>query len=498
MIGWSSSGPQPGGAVGAPFSHFSTKSLRPGSVSAETEHGYIFFPSAARNSVWIPARFLGLSVEKQHLCALLSKEQQDLAVVNMLHSLNLGIVRIGGTSQDRMAWNGAASCGSPGPPVISRGLVNRFAAFARQYPWHIIWGLDLGANNPGMSAEEAKYVSGALGKQVLAFAIGNEPDWFYGLNPPLRTKPYKTRQYEREWEGYALRIRDTTPGAPLMGPSTSWPSLGNPGSLFRSFLVHEPIGTLLYASAHYYPTAWKFPGLAAATLTNLLSRELRADTAARLGGAVAIARSRKLRFILDESNSAASGGVNGVSNSLGGAVWAVDYLLTAMKVGVAAVAIHEGDGQALYSPIELRTGKAQSMYYAMKFFQIAVQGGGSLIPLDVLSPANVTAYAVRQQSGDLRIVVINKNMTVGVRVRVFLPGSQKKGLGLRLAGPSAAATTGITLGQSQVSARGLWCARAIEQYVIRDATVSLALDPSSALLVDFPASGRRSNLQLCS
>jgi len=78
-----------------------------------TAHALIVFPPYLNTAPRFQAHFLGLSIELQHLCYLLSTEQRNAAIVNLLRGLDLGNMRIGGTSQDRAVWKpkGRVSCG---------------------------------------------------------------------------------------------------------------------------------------------------------------------------------------------------------------------------------------------------------------------------------------------------------------------------------------------------------------------------------------------------
>ena len=234
----------------------------------------VFFPPFPRGQ-WISQHYLGLSLELGDLCQLLSHQARNRAVVNLLNELQLGAVRMGESSQDYANWvpDGTASCRWP-HIVLTKRIVNQFAEFARKFPWSIIWGLNLGADQPVRNANEAFYVMQVLGAKLLAFGVGNEPDWFYGIRPRLRLTPFKAAEYEAEWDSYRDAIRALAPAAPLLGPSTSSPTFGNSFYLYQAFVLHEPKGLLKYATEHYYPTLRYQRGIESASVSNLLSAAL--------------------------------------------------------------------------------------------------------------------------------------------------------------------------------------------------------------------------------
>jgi hypothetical protein len=56
--------------------------------------------------------------------------------------------------------------------------INRLAGFLRVLGWRLIYGLNLATGTAEEAAAEAAYVARAVGPQLLAFQIGNEPDGF--------------------------------------------------------------------------------------------------------------------------------------------------------------------------------------------------------------------------------------------------------------------------------------------------------------------------------
>ncbi len=426
----------------------------------------------------VPANFLGLSLETSELCQFLRLRQKNPANLTLLRNLGLGVLRIGGTSEDSTRWepNGRASCYFD-QSVFNKSLIRRFATFSNAFHWRVIWGLNLGANDPPAAMAEAAYVESELGPNLLGFEIGNEPDLYSQI--PLRHVGYSVSDFETEWSSYSRLLRANVPGVQLVGPSTAYLDW------FRSFVLSRTSLGLSIATHHFYPTQIGSRGNRAPTITNLLSKAVMANTATLLSKTVAIAAERGLPVRFDESNSVASGGLEGVSDSFAAALWAADYLLTALDRGVVGVDVHEGEGENPYSPILFSTASAQSMYYAMLFFQLATAGSLRTVPVDLSSTANVAAHATETKSGQLRLAILNKGLQGKATVQITLPQSYSSARTLKLSAPSAGATSNITLGGSRVLRDGTWSARTSTTQSIRGRDFTVTVGPASAQLITF-------------
>ena len=446
-------------------------------ISKPTVSALVSFPSS-RSERPIPNRFLGLSFETTQLCYFLHTEQKNPANLTLLRNLDLGVLRVGGTSEDFVKWepSGKASCYYEGS-VFTDTFLTRFATFSNAYHWRVIWGLNLGSNDPAPNVAEAAYLRQVLGSNLLGVEIGNEPDLYTDI--PLRPKGYSVTNLLSEWRRYSRALKANVPGVQLVGPSTvglDW---------FRAFVMNPSSLGLSLATEHFYPTQPGAKGLQAPTIANLLSKGLMAKTSSLLKTAVSIAAARKLQVRFDESNSVSSGGILGVSDSFAATLWAADYLLTALDDGISGIDVHEGEGENSYSPILLSTGTAQSMYYAMLFFQLITQGAVRTVPTTVVSAANVAAHAVRTKSGQLRVSILNKDLKKVVKVRVHLARAFTTAqIGL-LASPSPTAATNITLAGSSVRRNGTWAPKAYRTYHVKGRTFDSTLKPASAEIVTF-------------
>jgi hypothetical protein len=153
-----------------------------------------------------------------------------------------------------------------------------------------------------------------------------------------------------------------------------------------------------------------------------------------------------------------------VSDTLGAALWGLEFMFEAAAAGAAGVNLHAGvhnlragDDKA-YTPIARSPNgrhRAQPLYYGMLMFGQAARG--ALVPTRLASgSSDLKAFAVRAPEGTLRICLINKNLGRGARMRIDPGRSFIASSVMRLAGPAVDATAGITLGGSSVDELGGW------------------------------------------
>ena len=97
----------------------------------------------------------------------------------------------------------------------------------------------------------------------------------------------------------------------------------------------------------------------------------------------------------------------------------------------------------------------------------------------------LAAFAVRTPDGSLRVVLINKDFARAVRVRIDLGRSFAKFSVMRLVGPSADATAGITLGGASVDDFGRWAPVTGEAAPAADGEITVDVPAMSAALVSW-------------
>jgi hypothetical protein len=160
-------------------------------------------------------------------------------------------------------------------------------------------------------------------------------------------------------------------------------------------------------------------------------------------------------------------------------------MFQAAAAGAAGVNFHAGvhnrrpaDDKA-YTPIARGEGgrhHARPLYYAMLMFAQAARG--ALVPVRLATDMRaLAAFAVRTPEGSLRVFLVNKDFARAVRVGMDARRSFAAVSVMRLAGPSADATSGITLGGASVDDFGRWA----------PVTVVVAHAAGGEIAIDVPA-----------
>jgi glycosyl hydrolase family 79 len=404
----------------------------------------------------IASDFVGLSYESAILAAGDYFTPENASVLGLIRRLGPnGVLRIGGNTSERTVWRAEAApaTAAPGSLVITAASIDRLAATLRILGWKLVYGLNLARGTPEEAAAEAAYVARAVGADLIAFQIGNEPDGF-GRWTAVRPRSYDVAAYLEEWRAFHGAVRARMPDARFAGPdvagATDW---------VGAFAAARP-EALVLLTRHYYADGPS--GAPHVSLEKLL----------RSGGQIApvldelarIGRAFNLPWRIIEANSIYDEGQGGESDTLGAALWGLELMFQVAAAGAAGVNFHAGvhnrrpaDDKA-YTPIARGEGgryRARPLYYAMLMFAQAARG--ALAPMRLATDMHaLVAFAVRSPEGSLRVCLINKDFTRGARVRIDSGRSFAASSVMRLVGSSVDATSGITLGGASVDDFGRW------------------------------------------
>jgi hypothetical protein len=365
--------------------------------------------------------------------------------------LGHGVLRLGGNSQDNTCWDPAHAP----HPAECRGTLTAqdlalFSKAAAATGWQLIVGLNLKQNSPSWALNE---VTAGIAREmkpgeIFALEIGNEPDLFRRGGRPAS---YSPSDHVRDFLGYlnAFRQNPVARRYGIAGPATccGWRNAHD----LETFIDGVGAHNLKLVTVHNYSGA--VCGGRTVTIGQLLDPALmtRFDGSARSW--VAAVHSRGLPIAMAETNSAACGGMPGVSNAFVSAVWGLDYMFHLAQDGFRYANFHfsyRPGGGSSYNPIDTYGSRqeggrwqyrnvAEPLYYAMYLFAKHA-AGARLLPLSVSSGANVRAYAVSECAGcDINIFLINKDASAAGEVRVHVAGARRnKASLLMLRAPSLA------------------------------------------------------------
>jgi hypothetical protein len=410
-------------------------------------------------------QYIGLSFESGTLGSGQFDDVGDLP--QLLRNLGRSVLRFGGNSVDT-SFTGIT-------PSALAGL----ARLAKATGWTVLYSENLGHYNAGGITRDARAVSTALGRQLAAFACGNEPDLFpnAGLRPA-----YPESEYLRAAASCLGAIRAGAPSVPIAGPDTS-------GLGWLPDYAAVEAAPLRWLAQHYYPMGCGLGGLRpAAFAQTMLSAGQRDREAAFFTAAASAASAAAAPLRMSETNSACHGGAIGVSDAYASALWVVDYLLTGVEHGVTGFNFHGGlsdvcDGYTPLCQVGANEYAAQPVYYGMLFTHLL--GSGNLQPVTVTTPEagdNVTAFALRPAAGGLRVMV--ENLTAAVAdVTLRTGGLSSSAAVLHLTGPSLLATAGVRIQGAAVAANGSFTPGPPNTVGCESGSCRVSLAPYSAALV---------------
>ena len=412
----------------------------------------------------IPPHFVGFSIEWS-LVERYMGESARPAFANLLRNLGTGELRIGGASQDLMPFDAAApnTLRVITPEDLRAVRQTLDAANARDGKGAVpSWGTILGTTlaplepeRPWAGPEHARrfvtdgvvpaFAKGAE-RTVAGIGLGNEPDISYR---------YDLARYLQDLVAY--RDAAVTRPFPIVAPSTSepiapWQAIDARTVATRFFWDWPAIldtiapemsarrgayGAL--ATDHFYPLArgCTTDEYRCASIERLLSDERLANLAYGVYTHAVEAGRRGLVYRLQETNTAAGRGADGVSNVAASALWALAMMFESAcpqppnapganagcTTGAVGINLHNAEvtrfffpeeGNAFYNAIAYDPSAAAGAptaappYYALLLFSRFAQDTRGLRPVAV-APGNarVKAWQVQADGGERRLFLVN-------------------------------------------------------------------------------------------
>jgi hypothetical protein len=388
-----------------------------------------------------------------------------VALIRNLTPTGRPVIRIGGLSTDHSWW---AVPGMAQPLGVTYGLGPVWArsavALARAVDARLVLGINLEADSTQLARTEATQLLAAIGSRyVSALDIGNEPPLYLHV-PWYRMKGGKLIPwYEDEgsevfsrglgWGPSAFvadykRIMAVLPNVAIAGPDTQQPSWFAAYSRFLS--PHSRVRTLV---SHGYGlnNCVKRPASAAyPSIPHLLGDYALHDLLGQLTPYIVLAHHDRAAFRIDEMGSVTCNGRWGVSNTMASALWNAAALFSVARKGVDGVNLHTYPGlpNALFDFRQSAgqwTAAVHASYYGALLFARGAPAGSRLLRVTSRGPAQLHAWATAGPGRVRHVVMVNESRTDSGRVTLSgLTGGPAQVQ--RLSAPSAAATTGITLG----------------------------------------------------
>jgi hypothetical protein len=421
----------------------------------------------------MPADFVGLSYEVQQLVDPIFFSTINTGLIRAFRSLSLnGVLRLGGNTSEFAYWRPTKKSPEPRHPKtrvvegepkpiyypVTEKAVSNLAEFLKATGWSCLYGIGMGTNTPERAAAEAEYVAKTLGSSLHYFQIGNEVDMFdRHLRDP---NTWNAKAYLDEWLTLARAIKDRVPdavfGIPDVAADVSW--LPQIAELWPSIQNPPRVSTLTH---HYY-----FGGPATnpdVNIPNLLRPATMAKVQNTANIATAAASKVGARVRMTEGNTCYRGGKPGVSDVFASALWAADYSLMLASNNYSGINLHGGTGKSVansvggvlpgdtmlqqqgqtpeqiathphpfYTPIGTFGWEyvLEPVAYGLRF--AGSLSGGTFLLADFTTPlegsgVNATGYAVKMPSGDISIILLNKDLERDLEATLNF-GSGKSGI----------------------------------------------------------------------
>ncbi|KAH8812634.1 hypothetical protein F5884DRAFT_878457 [Xylogone sp. PMI_703] len=478
-------------------------------TDAQLSHETVTFDrnTVADSAVPLNRNLLGLSIEFCYITAYLG----DLSKANafsrqLLQNIQDRIgspprIRIGGDTQDVARYCDDCSQtlnntfrSSPTNPLeteavnvtFNRNLfrvLNENAPSEQQYTF----GLNLGQNSFEYPLAELQAAEKYMNvSRFIAYELGNEPDVYY-LYSDKRGPGWNITTYAQQSVDFLLQLTASLsaqqsrhfPG--YMYGSTNFDVF--PFASLVQLGVFDIVKGIEQLSRHcYFGQACSVPD--AIPLTTLLDHYNTLTVTQGYIPSIAAAKSIGTQFIMGETNSLSCHGLTGVSDTIGAALWMLDYSLTGATLGMDGLNFHNGVGYP-YSAWEPTTINgtapyAKGIYYGFLFFadlvsDIRAPRISHIHSLDLSDSAHYALFSSSRQVQ--KLVILNLDYCNSTTPRTYKTSDVSSVLGrklkvTRLTASSSIATCGLTWAGQTVNQSGKLSGKKIIE-IVKDGIVSI-------------------------
>ena len=434
----------------------------------------------SRPAIHLPANFAGLGYEMSSVARIGLLSTDNTPYVNLVRNLGpAGVMRFGGIVADFTSYQAEGVVATePKRTVVTRASLEQLRAFLDRTGWGAIWSVNFGQGTLQEAIVEARDVARLLGSRLLFVELGNEVENYSRGTHPLRRPPYPFAAYRAEYAKWRDALLAEVPGLRFAAPDTA-------ASVdWVEAMAADARGTVQLLTTHYYRGA-QLKG----TPEQLSIPD--PELAANLQRLRAASQGAGIPWRMCETNSFFGGGRPGLSDTLLGALWTLDYMLLLAQAGCAGVNIETGVNQlgfiSSYSPIQ-DDGKghnsAGAPYYGMLAFAQALQHGSTMTGV-LMEPQvpGLTAYALGRERRPTALVLVNRSFGTQIRVSLEAFGF-KKAETIRLEGLTGLSAENVRLAEARVDASGQWRPGKTEPWQGSLITVP----PTSAVVLQAPAS----------
>ncbi|KAJ5910754.1 uncharacterized protein N7473_000057 [Penicillium subrubescens] len=391
------------------------------------------------------------------------------------------VIRIGGHTQDAASF--CATCPqtlnntfAPGNDEAIAVNFNKglFTVLNDNVPsrQEFIFGLNFASNDVAIPLAEVEAAEKYLRPcRLRAYELGNEPD-FYG--PSQRPRPWAVDQYVAEQEQWLDQLGSKTGKGFSIGALAQLPVWQGNFSLAEIVALGLPmkIDYTVSLSDHTYPYSRCDPVRESqVSLSGLMNHTALVEFFSQWTPEIKAANDAGIPFLMGETGSVSCHGVQGVSNTLGAALWELDYMLHGATMGMSGIYFHMGTPfyYSMWQPVPHNGTPATvyPTYYSLLFMATALRLNNPHIASIPVADTSLAIYALynglpSDAARPERIIILNmgvfeSNPGGPIASVTSIDVSQLLGERIkitRLSGPGSDATSGATFaGQDYDSGR---------------------------------------------
>lgn len=378
------------------------------------------------------SKFLGFTIDADqfegdyHTSCL--EELNNEKVINLCRELRPATIRIGGSGIEKMYFLDKDPEGNKPLPEnfhfsMDKEKCDALGEFCKKVGAELMLSFPVKYGDVENATRFADYFINVRKDQVPFLEFGNEPDWGWG--ELVTTYPEKVRKfYEamtplfpgKQWiAGYGGR---NFPGGVCSPDNTEYMNL-----------LKECGDFIDIFSAHYYVTSSRKPYASLELMMGEFGANIENSRINDLRGLFELFGLNK-QVAINEFNSFANKGLEGVSTTMAAATWLADFIGNLAKSGAyvnniqCGFAKHHGDQPFWrYSMIDTRDGQCRVKPHYYAFYLWSRMMGSKVLPVYAPPSHPVTVHATlsEENADEVCILVVNKDLkdSVDVCVRVL-------------------------------------------------------------------------------
>lgn len=398
------------------------------------------------------------------------------------------LIRIGGHTQDAAKY--CSNCTDTLVNVFVAGNAeavnvtynkNLFSVLNNHVPskQQFIFGLNLGQDEEIFPQEEVEAAEEYLrDSRIQSYELGNEPDFF---SSSQRQPPWNVQTYTAQIISWIKQIqaKTKTKRGWQVGALAQLPQWQGNFSIpeFNVLGVPKQIQPLVAYSDHTYPySICDSTRAALVSLPGLMNHTTTVNYFSQWTPSIQAAHSANTLFYMGETGSVSCHGKPGVSNTMGAALWELDYVLNGASIGMDGVFFHMGTPffYSMWQPVAYN-GTAATVYPTYNTLIIVATALSTLETPYISSIAppadspNLAVYALypsapaSSSSAPSKLIVLNldyyaTNSTSARPTKSVNAGSILHSRSLRVSrftAASAESTSGATFGGQNWENRGV-------------------------------------------